>query len=210
MNEFQLLDWKRRIFELYAEVRAWPRAEMAWQHWRDVRDELFRSHPQSPLSADVRGSFTGLRYFPYDPRMRLIASVEPAEAEWRDIAASGGSTTRFRRFGLARFQLDGAPHSLELYWLEGYGGGVFLPFVDATSETYPGGRYLLDTVKGADLGGAGEGQIVLDFNFAYNPSCSYDARWVCPLTPSANYLGVEIRGGELHPLSVATSASQRN
>jgi uncharacterized protein (DUF1684 family) len=198
MNEFELLDWKRRIFELYAEVRAWPRAEAAWQHWRDVRDELFRNHPQSPLGADLRGSFTGLRYFPYDPRLRLIADVEPTDAEWRDIAGSGGSTTRFRRFGLARFQLDGTPHSLELYWLEGYGGGVFLPFVDATSETYPGGRYLLDTVKGAELGGAGEGQIVVDFNFAYNPSCSYDARWVCPLTPHANYLGVEIRAGELH------------
>src|SRR5229473_1927778 len=75
----------------------------------------------------------------------------------------------------------------ELYWLEGYGGGVFLPFGDRTSGrgTYGGGRYLLDTVKGSYLGGD-DRTLVLDFNFAYNPSCSYDPRWACPLTPSAN------------------------
>ena len=88
--------------------------------------------------------------------------------------------------------------ALELYWLEGYGGGVFLPFGDVTSgkETYSGGRYVLDTVKGADLGGDAQGQLVLDFNFAYNPSCSYDPRWACPLTPHANRLDFEMRAGE--------------
>jgi len=41
-----------------------------------------------------------------------------------------------------------------MYWLDGYAGGVFLPFRDASSgtETYGDGRYLLDTSKGADLG----------------------------------------------------------
>jgi uncharacterized protein (DUF1684 family) len=97
----------------------------------------------------------------------------------------------------AHFHLAGASQQLELYWLEAYGGGIFLPFADATnnSETYGGGRYLLDTVKGADLGEAG-GLLVLDFNFAYNPSCSYDSRWVCPLPPPANRLAVAIRAGE--------------
>lgn len=84
-----------------------------------------------------------------------------------------------------------------MYWLEAYGGGVFLPLADATSghETYGGGRYLLDTVKGSDLGGE-DGRLVLDFNFAYNPSCAYDPRWACPLTPPANRLGAGIRAGE--------------
>ena len=86
-----------------------------------------------------------------------------------------------------------------MYWLEGYGGGVFLPFRDATSgrETYGGGRYLLDTVKGADLGAAADG-LVLDFNFAYNPSCAYGPQWVCPLAPRANTLDVAVRAGEQH------------
>jgi uncharacterized protein (DUF1684 family) len=88
---------------------------------------------------------------------------------------------------------------LELYWLEGYGGGVFLPFRDATAgaETYGAGRYLLDTVKGSDLG-MQDGRLVLDFNFAYNPSCSYDDRWACPLAPPANRLEAVIRAGERH------------
>ena len=113
------------------------------------------------------------------------------------MAASGGETVRFRRFGVVRFELAGSPRELALFWLEGYGGGAFLPFADATSgeETYGGGRYLLDTVKGADLGEA-DGRLVLDFNFAYNPSCSYDPRWVCPLSPPENRLPVEVRAGE--------------
>ncbi len=86
---------------------------------------------------------------------------------------------------------------MDLYWLEGYAGGLFVPFADATSgaTTYGAGRYLLDTVKGADLG-TRDGRLVLDFNFAYNPSCSYDPRWSCPLAPPGNRLTVAITAGE--------------
>jgi len=97
----------------------------------------------------------------------------------------------------ATFELNGRWLSLELYWLEGYGGGLFLPFSDTTSGdgTYGGGRYLLDTVKGADLG-IENGRLVLDFNFAYNPSCAYDPKWVCPLAPAQNRLPIPVRAGE--------------
>ena len=86
-----------------------------------------------------------------------------------------------------------------MYWLEGYGGGLWLPFSDASSgtETYGGGRYLYDTIKGADLGISGA-DIVLDFNFAYNPSCAYDERWSCPLSPPENRLPFAISGGRAH------------
>ena len=126
----------------------------------------------------------------------MLAAVEPAERERREIATSGEEPYAFTRFAQARFELDGA-RSLDLYWLDGYGGGVFLSFADATSgkETYGACRYLLDTVKGADLG-EHDGRLVLDFNFAYNPSCAYDPRWVCPLAPPGNRLAVPIRAGE--------------
>jgi uncharacterized protein len=194
MDALDLLDWRRRIFELYSEVRSASSPEAGWRRWREVRDELFRSHPQSPLPAGAaRAGFAGVACFEYDPALRLLAEVEAAEPRSLELAGSAGSKTRFTRFAVARFELG----ALELYWLEGYGGGVFLPFGDATSgrETYGGGRYLLDTVKGADLGMDG-GRLVLDFNFAYNPSCAYDSRWACPLTPAANRLGIEIRAGE--------------
>ena len=165
-----LLDWKRTIFELYAEIRAEPRPERAWERWRAVRDRLFAEHPQSPLDDARRRNF------------------------------GGGASITFARFGTARFELLGAAQTLDVYWLEGYGGGAFLPFLDWTSsdETYGGGRYLLDTVKGSDLGEEG-GRLVLDFNFAYNPSCSYDGRWVCPLAPTENRLEVAVRAGERRP-----------
>ena len=193
----ELLDWKRRVFALYAEVRASADPEAAWRFWRERRDELFRTHPQSPLPEEERVAFTRLDYFDYDPTFRVSAVLRDLDAPLLPIDASGGGTLTFRPFATASFELHGEPHALELYWLEGYGGGVFLPFRDATSgsETYGGGRYILDTVKGADLGG-GKDSLVLDFNFAYNPSCSYDPGWVCPLSPPANRLPLRIAAGE--------------
>ena len=190
VDELTLLDWKRRIFALYAAVRAESDPVRAWRLWREARDELYRSHPQSPRPGGVP------RYFPYEPSLRFEARVEPAAPATLEIAGSAGSITRFTRFGVARFD----DHALELYWLAGYGGGVFLPLRDETSgrETYGAGRYLIDTVKGADLGGTDD-TIVLDFNFAYNPSCAWDDRWACPLTPPANRLEVRIEAGETAP-----------
>ena len=122
----------------------------------------------------------------------MTAEVRPADPARYDIGTSDGGTYGFTRFGVASFELRGEPLDLELYWLDAYGGGLFVPFGDATSgaETYGAGRYLLDTVKGADLGMDGD-RLVLDFNLAYNPSCAYDPRWACPLTPPANRLGID-------------------
>jgi uncharacterized protein (DUF1684 family) len=191
-----LLDWKRHVFALYAAVRA-ADPETGWLLWRETRDDLFRTHPQSPLPPDRRTSFDGLEYWPYDPEARVLAELEAIEAPPQPVATSGSEQILFRPFGRARFELRGEPLALEVYWLAGYGGGAFLPFRDATSgrESYGGGRYLLDTVKGADLGEV-DGRLVLDFNLAYNPSCSYDPGWVCPLAPPTNRLPVEVRAGE--------------
>ena len=190
VDKLSLLDWKRRIFALYAEVRSDADSERAWRHWCSVREDLYRTHPQSPRLGGVPS------YYSYDPSLRFEARVEPAETAPLEIAGSAGSVTRFTRFATARL----GEHSLELYWLDAYGGGVFLPFRDETSgrETYGAGRYLLDTVKGADLGEQ-DGRLVLDFNFAFNPSCAWDDSWACPLSPPANRLTVRIEAGELTP-----------
>jgi uncharacterized protein (DUF1684 family) len=193
-----LLDWKRRVFSLYAAVRALE-PQAGWELWRETRDELFRSHPQSPLPAEGPASFDGLEYWPYDPQARVLAQLEDVEAPPEPVETSGSEPILFRPFARASFELGGEPLSLEVAWLAAYGGGVFLCFRDATSgrESYGGGRYLLDTVKGADLG-EDDGRLVLDFNFAYDPSCSYDPGWVCPLAPPANRLAVAVEAGERH------------
>lgn len=192
-----LLDWRRRIFELYSEIRASPEPQWAWRRWREVRHEMFATHSQSPLPLGNREGFAGLDYYDYDPAFRVLADYREAASEHYDIATNGTEPMRFARRGIANFQLQGQFVTLELYWLETYGGGLFLPFKDTTSAntTYGAGRYLLDTVKGADLGTLYD-KLVLDFNFAYNPSCSYDPRWSCPLAPQPNHLPVEVRAGE--------------
>ena len=196
VDELTLLDWKRRVFELYANIRAASDPFEGWQRWRDVRDQLFRTHPQSPIPDAERHSYAGIPLFDYDPSLRVLATVEPAERTRREIATSGEEPYSFTRFARAGFELDNE-RELDLYWLDGYGGGVFLSFADATSgkETYGACRYLLDTVKGSDLGPEND-RLVLDFNFSYNPSCAYDPRWVCPLAPPGNRLAVPVRAGE--------------
>lgn len=192
-----LLDWRRRVNDLYAEVRARRAQDPAAAHrwWAEQRSELFRTHPQSPLPAEARGAFTGLPVWPYDPALVFEGRVRTdLPEERRLIPSSTGQDLPLVRFGRAEF----GGHGLDLYWIDVYGGGVFVPFRDATSghESYGGGRYLLDTVKGADLGSAPSGDLVLDFNFAYHPSCFYDPRWSCPLAPAGNVLDIAVRAGE--------------
>jgi hypothetical protein len=197
LDPLTLQDWRRRVFELYGAIRADPDPSVAWRRWRAERDALFAGHPATPLPAEARGAFGGLPLYDYDPGARVSAETEPAPEHTLALAGSAGATFGARRFATARFDLAGADLSLDLYWLDGYAGGLFLPFVDATSgsTTYGAGRYLLDTVKGSDLG-TDDGRLVLDFNFAYNPSCAYDPRWACPLTPPGNRLSVPIAAGE--------------
>jgi uncharacterized protein (DUF1684 family) len=191
-----LLDYRRRVNEMYLEVRSLrdrdPRA--AHQLWRERRDGLFRTHPQSAVPPERRSAFRGLPYHEYDPAFVFTAAVRPLPRESYDVDTSTGGVIRFVRFGAVDIPLG----SLEVLWLDEYSGGVFLPFRDATSgkTTYGGGRYLLDTAKGADLGSTGDA-LVLDFNFAYHPSCVYDPKWTCPLAPLSNRLAVAVQAGEL-------------
>lgn len=199
-DALDLLDWKRQVFALYQRIRGSVDPRSAWDDWRDTRDRLYREHPQSPVPAGQRADFPGCRYFAYDPRARVLADVEPSDPVRRDVPSSTGAAFPFSRIGTAHVALDGTEHPLALLWNEGYGGGLFVSFQDETSgqETYPGARYLLDTVKGADLGTIGS-RLVLDFNFAYNPSCAYDPSWACPLASTESRLPTPIRAGEQAP-----------
>jgi len=192
-----LWDWRRRISDLYSAVRmrqaADPRA--AWGLWRETREALFRQHPQSPLETGCELP----RYFDYDPTLRFVVPLDAVEADASErLPAGHDGDVRLSAFARTRGLADALGQELTLYWIGGYGGGVFLPFRDGTSgkETYGGGRYLLDTIKSADLGTLPDGRAILDFNFAYNPSCAYSPRWECPLAPRANWLPNRVQAGE--------------
>jgi uncharacterized protein len=223
-DRLDLADWRRRISDLYAAVRseAATEPEAAWRRWREPREELFRTHPQSPVPAASRASFRAA-HWPYDPRLRFEATLAPEPAidgtgaEARQgvggvviaeplaggltlsLPVSTGGEQDFTRIGRLDVPFPGGTRSLGLFWMAGYAGGLFLPFRDATNgrETYGAGRYLLDTAKSADLGpGSGSRSLILDFNFSFHPSCAFDPRWSCPLAPPENRLDLPIEAGE--------------
>ncbi len=194
-----LVDWRRRVGDLYRVD-----GEDAVKTFRRGRDELFRSHPQSPIPPAERAGFEGLDYFDADPGFRFATRLEPVEAADEIVIETGGpdGDIRYRTAGTVAFDVGGEACNLTMYWLAGYGGGLFLPFRDATSGklTYGGGRYLCDTIKNTyglalELR-AGSPEVIIDFNYAYNPSCAYDPIWACPLAPRNNWLPVAVTAGE--------------
>jgi hypothetical protein len=202
----QTADWRRSVFALYASVRRIAASDpaAAHAHWISCRNELFSSHPASPLLDADRDRFTGLPVPPYDPDWRFELPVHaPAEPQRMDVETGTDGVVPFELLGTVRVPLAG---TLDVWRLASYGGGLFVPVKDALAGkrggTYGGGRYLIDTIKGADLGMSaddGEATLVLDFNFAYNPSCAYDPEWACPLAQAGNTLPIEIPVGERYP-----------
>ena len=197
-HRLSLADWRREVTALYGRLRQEEDPLSGWYDFQRTRDALFRRHPQSPLNISRRQIFNGLAYFPFNPEFRIVTVIEPiSDPETYTVDLPEEGDFRFSQVGLIRFSVEREQALLTLYWIEGYGGGLFLPFRDATNgrDTYGGGRYLYDTIKGADLG-VGTETIILDFNFAYNPSCAYDDRWACPLAPAENWLPMQIAAGE--------------
>jgi uncharacterized protein len=195
--QLALVDWRRRVAVLYAAVRAQADPVQAHAVWRRGRDELMREHPQSPLLEGDELRRTGVPYWPYDPGLRFTLELEPAEEPATLTLQTGGSeTTALSRLGLVALPapLDA---TLDVWWMEQYAGGVFVPLRDGTAgeTSYGGGRYLLDTAKGADLGSR-DGRLVIDLNFLYHPSCRYNADWQCPLAPAGNTIAYAVRAGE--------------
>jgi uncharacterized protein (DUF1684 family) len=190
MDDLDLADWRERVARLYLSDRDLV-------GFRAARDEMFANHPQSPLPPERRPDFAGLRYFPENPEAVVEVPMEPAEGELSIDTGGPDGVLHYRRVAIA-----GTPWGrLTLWWLQGYAGGLFLPFRDGTcgNESYGGGRYLTDTGKGTfgrGLRVTGPDRVRLDFNYAYNPSCAYDSRWACPLAPYENRVEAPIRAGE--------------
>jgi hypothetical protein len=188
----QVASWRREVHGLYDAVRANADPAAAHAAWVEERTTLFHDHP-----ATARQPGQELRHAAYDPAYRFVLPLEPADPETWDYTTGTDGVVPFQRAG--RFDIPGLG-SLDVWWLGSYGNGIFVPLRDATAghATYGAGRYLLDTVKGADLGRDGHSW-VLDLNFSYNPSCAYDPEWACPLAPLGNRLSGEVPVGELTP-----------
>jgi len=191
VDALELTDYRATVARIYLEA-----TDLA--DFRARRDELFRTHPQSAIPAVERAAFTGLHYFP--PNDDAIADVVLRPAAGTIAIDTGGpdGVVHYDRVGI----LDTPWGELSLWWIAAYGGGLFLPVRDTTCgpQSYGGGRYLTDTVKGTHGRGVqvlGGNRVRLDCNYLYNPSCAYDDEWLCPLAPPENRLDVPIPAGEL-------------
>jgi uncharacterized protein len=187
LDAISLADWRLRVARLYL-------SDVDLGGFRAARDELFATHPQSP----VPHGFTGLRYFPPDPSAAVEVPLRRVDGHLAIDTGGPDGVIRYARVGV----LDTPWGPLTLWWTLGYGGGLFLPFRDGTAgrETYGAGRYLTDTIKGTFGRGVcllPDDRVRLDYNYAYNPSCAYDDRWACPLAPPENRVDAPIRAGEL-------------
>ena len=165
-------------------------------NYRAEKDEYLRAAHDSPIPHDARHDFPGLPYFPVDESLRFegltlepYAGAEPAQFQ---IPTSDGKLRDAVRAGVLRFEIGGVTHALTGYtFAQGHSDSVFVPFLDTTSgtESYGAGRYL-------DIYPEEDGTYALDFNLAYHPSCVYDTKYSCPLTPAENRLPVRIEAGE--------------
>jgi uncharacterized protein (DUF1684 family) len=191
MEALELTDYRAAVARMYLEADG-------LEDFRKRRDELFATHPQSPIPAAERAAFTGIRYFEPNPDAIVEAVVRPEPGEIGIDTGGPDGIVRYRRAGV----LETAFGELSLWWIEAYGGGLFLPVRDGTCGhgAYGGGRYLTDTVKGTHGRGlevlSGD-RVRLDFNYLYNPSCAYDDAWLCPLAPPENRVPARIEAGEL-------------
>ena len=170
--------------------------EDAIAEFRQDKDEFFRTSHASPIPEAEREAFDGLPYYPVDEELRFDdLTLEPytgSEPVAFQIPTSDGRLRPAERAGVFRLPLEGEVRTLTAYTFAGGSNeSLFVPFLDATSgtDTYGAGRYM-------DIEVEDDGTYSVDFNLAYHPSCVYDAKFSCPLTPAENRLPVRIEAGE--------------
>jgi len=163
---------------------------------RAIKDESFRSSPDSPIPPDKKNTLLPLAYYPVDEAYAVPAELELSQDRSRlQIPTSTGKLRDYERIGTLRFSLRGQPQQLTAFSEVGQPmSRLFVPFADTTSgtESYSAGRYM-------ELDPTATGIYVVDFNGAYHPFCYYNAEYDCPFPPAENRLNVPVRAGERLP-----------
>jgi uncharacterized protein len=166
-------------------------AESRLERFRERKNELFAGDEQSPLDPDQQARFEALDYFPENDDLSLTLPLDTEEAGTELIVDTSDCDKRtYIRAGKITVPIGDQEITLTLLGQPGQ-HRLFLPFQDATSgiETYSGGRYLEPRLRP-------DGQVEVDFNYAYNPYCAYGDGWSCPIPPNENIVPVRIEAGE--------------
>jgi len=167
------------------------------ESYRNTQNAFFSNPEKSPLTPEGLEHFEGLKFFPVDMKYRIVANFKlTPDASVFLMPTTTERVAEYRKYGIARFELDGREYQLSIYQnqaikdKEEYKDHLFLPFKDLTNGhgSYGGGRYIELKIPEGD-------KIVIDFNKAYNPYCAYNSKYSCPIPPDENHLEVEIRAG---------------
>lgn len=190
-----LLEYRSLVADMYKKLLEFDDKNLAHTFFIESKTELYRTHPCTPLEKPEK--LETLHFYEYDDSFNVLGEVEEKEPVFHQIDLPEDGIVKLVEYGDILFSIQNKKLSLPIYWIDLYGGGIFIPFKDKTSayETYGGGRYLWDTLKGANLGFT-KNQINLDFNFAYNPSCAYSSKWNCPLAFGDSVIDFAILAGE--------------
>lgn len=146
--------------------------------------------PESP----ARREFSGIEYFPIDPKWRVVARFEPYDPPRAvELPYEAGTTQHYVAPGTAIFEVDGVGCRIDPVF-DGNRKRLYLVFWDPTSRdmSYGAGRYLYAPLPVAD-------RVLLDFNLALSPPCAFTPHVACPLAPPENRLPVRVEAGERRP-----------
>ncbi len=141
---------------------------------------------------EERRSFPARTWFEVDENFRLPAHYtaydHPRMTFFPDLT---GEKSEFPVDGYIAFEFNAKPYKLDVTREDD--GSFFLRFWDPTSETetYPTGRYLVVEVNT-------DGNLTLDFNYAYNPPCAFTNFATCVFAPEQNRLDFKVIAGETY------------
>ena len=157
----------------------------------------FKDATKSPLKDKDRKKFKGLDFFKFDSTYVVKADfVRTPEERVFKMKTTTDRLPEYVKYGYLTFELEGKTHQLNVYQNQnlinkpGFENYLFLPFLDNTNgdTSYGGGRYIEMRIPEGEA-------VIIDFNTAYNPYCTYNEKYSCPIVPRENYLDLDIRAG---------------
>ena len=142
------------------------------------------------VDSKLRKEFKEIDTYPVNEDWKVTAKFEPYNPPKPiSIPTIIGTVDEDKAPGALVFKKDGKEYKLDPV-VEG--DVFFIIFADETSgkETYGAGRFLYTEMPDS------AGNVILDFNKAYNPPCAFTPYATCPLPPKQNYLKLRVTAGE--------------
>jgi len=160
------------------------------------KDMEMKNDPDSPFNQDPNAHYAPLKYFDVNPDFVFKSKLfgyQPKDTI--KIYGTKGEKRKVVKFGYVIITYKGKKHKINVYQGKTRTGQEYYSiwFTDKTTnkESYGVGRYL-DFEKMSDSNYV----YTIDFNLAYNPYCSYSAKYSCAVPTKEDYLDIAVTAGE--------------